>query len=167
MLEKFKNFPEKKNLSKAEVYNPGNWELIKKAVMDIEKRAFNNSGFGIDMMEGLFENPYNLNCLLKEVKNNQIIGYVSVGIYKDDASAYVINTAIAPEYQHQGQVAVLMKKLEEELNKIGIKYLVRDASVDNGYADKIQKQYAGRIVENKTYEKMSPWGKQRHFEIKL
>jgi hypothetical protein len=58
-----------------------------------------------------------------------------------------------------------MQKLEEELRAKGVKWLTREAAVKNGYADKIQKHYGDRIVE--TGERMSPWGLQCYFRIKL
>jgi len=68
-------------------------------------------------------------------------------------------------YQGKGNVGALMKDLEEELRTRGVKWITRDSAVENGYADKIQKHYGERVVE--TRERMSPWGKQRHFKIEL
>ncbi len=160
--EKQPNNEQKSAEVKIEKYQPKSWMDIREQIMSIEDAAFNSAGFGERMMEGLFEDERNINYLLKD-SEEKIIGYTQVCVRGD--TAYIMNTAIAPEYQGKGNVAVLMNNLENELKSRGIKWITRDTAVENGYADKIQKNYGDRIVE--TREQMSPWGPQRHFRIKL
>ena len=167
MNESFKNTIEKEPLNIVEQYEVGSWESVKDSIMSIENKSFGGSGFGEDMMKGIFEDENNLNYILKDSQANKVIGYVSVMLQSDGKSAYIMNTAIAPEHQGKGNVGLLMQKMEDDLKSKGVEYLIRDAAVENGYADKIERHYVERIIEDKTYEKMSPWGLQRHFEIKL
>jgi len=147
---------------KVEKYEANSWIGIREQIMAIEDATFNNTGYGEGMMENLFEDQNNLNYLLKD-SDGKIIGYTQALI--DGDSAYIMNTAIKPEYQGKGNVGALMKDLELELRTRGVKWITRDSAVENGYADKIQKHYGERVVE--TRERMSPWGKQRHFKIEL
>ncbi len=134
--------------------------------MRIEDVAFSRMGFSEYMMKSLFKNERNLNGLLRD-KNNRIIGYTSITINDDGVSAYIMNIAIDPKHQGKGNVGILMRDMKRELKKQGIKYLIRDSVVENGYADKIERHYGDRIIRSKTYEHDSSWGRQRHFEIKL
>ena len=115
----------------------------------------------------IFEDERNLNYILKDPQGDKVIGYVSVMFQSNNETAHIMNVAIVPEHQGKGNVGVLMQKMEEALKNRGVKYLTRDSAVENGYADKIQKHYADRIIKDKVYEQMSPWGIQRHFEIEL
>jgi ribosomal protein S18 acetylase RimI-like enzyme len=114
-------------------------------------------------MEDIFENPRNLNYLLKDFTTEKIVGYTCASVHGD--GAYIMNTAISKEWQNRGKVAVLMRRLEEELKSRGVEYITRDSAVENGYADKIQKYYGDKIIE--TRDRESPWGLQRYFKIRI
>lgn len=148
----------------AEQYALGSWDALQEELMDIEDKAFNGRGFSLGEMKWLFEDDRAVNYLLKNNQTGKIIGYTSVQLNGD--TAYIANTAIIPTEQHKGYVGLLMREVENELRSRGVLYLERDAAVENGYADKIQKNYKDRIIEEPS-ERMSPWGVQRHFKIKL
>ncbi len=147
---------------RVEKYSPNSWTDVREQIMAVEDEAFNHTGYEEGMMKSLFEDDHNLNYLLKNA-DGKIIGYTQVNVHGE--SAYIMNTAIAPEHQGKGYVGELMRNLEEELRARGVKWITRHSAVDHGYADKIQRHYGDRIVE--TQERMSPWGAQRYFKIKL
>lgn len=81
-------------------------------------------------------------------------------------TAHIVDTAIETSYQGCGLIGLLMEVLERELRSAGYLYLEREAAIANGYAAKIERAYAGRILEQDgPFE--SEWGLQIFFRIRL
>jgi len=78
---------------------------------------------------------------------------------------FVEDTLIAKRHRGKRRVALLARALEREANRRGYRYLTRDAAIANGYADAIDRAYAGRILERRDHP--SPYGRQRYFKIAL
>jgi len=62
-------------------------------------------------------------------------------------TAYIYATAVHPERQGQGLVGELMQGLHAALLQRSYRYIERDATLRNGYADKILKVYGDSIVD--------------------
>ncbi len=104
--------------------------------------------------------------------DKKIIGYslaVPDNDYKEERTAYIYDTEIEPEHQHQHLVGLIFELMEEELRKRGYTAITRDAMVSNGWAEKIVKHYADRILEQEesSEEQVSTYGEQIFFRIKL
>lgn len=84
----------------------------------------------------------------------------------DKETAYIMTTAIVPEYQGRKLVGALIGTLETGLKAKGYKYIERDTAVPNGYADSIERHYGERILDKK--DRIHPvHGPQRSFRIRL
>lgn len=161
----------KKNLKfNLEIFNESNtpWASIKSEIMKIEQAAFGDKSDSEEMMEKCFTNPKIVAVFLRDAKTEQMVGY-SYAIPDPQAKskkvALVDSTAILPSHQGKGLVGGMNKLLENELIKRGYRYITERANVANGYADKIEKVYADRLMEK--YDVDSIYGKQRYFKIKL
>ncbi len=142
--------------------SPSNWDVFGEQIYLIEKSIFGDKAFDKEMMRIDLTNPKTVFAVLKN--RDSIIGFT----YTTEESAEVANitdTVIIEEYQNKGLVSILMICLETELNRLGYKYVTREAMVENGYADKISKNYTSRIIE--TREFTGEYGKQRYFKIEL
>jgi ribosomal protein S18 acetylase RimI-like enzyme len=83
-----------------------------------------------------------------------------------DRAAYISNSSIHPNYQHQGHIWMMMDLLEETLRFKGYEFLDRDTKADLGYADKVVARYGNRVVfANPSEDTM--WGHQRYIRIRL
>lgn len=78
---------------------------------------------------------------------------------------YVEDTLVDVPYRGRRLVALMSRALEDEARRRGYRYLTRDAAVRNGYADKLERAYAGRVLER--YDHPSPYGPQRYLKIAL
>jgi ribosomal protein S18 acetylase RimI-like enzyme len=82
-------------------------------------------------------------------------------------TAYIYATAIEKEQQGRGYVALLVDRLFRELARKGYMFAERDVMIDNGYADVIQRHYAGFISEQPFDHNRFGLGYERHFRIAL
>ncbi len=152
-----------------ELYKPTDyeWQTIWSAVSKLEDECFPGKSFGEEYFKELFQNPNNIVVILKF--GDTIIGFTcGVPDEADKSTLYIETTEITPSEQKRGYVIKLMDMLEKEARTRGFEFITRDAEVLNEYADKISKNYAGRIIE--TYDHDSEYsmgGKQRFFRIKL
>lgn len=151
---------------KAELFNPSAnvWGDVKEGVLELEEQCFPGQGLPEKELEIIFSDPANIVVVLK--KDTDLIGF-SCAIPDEDVeeATYIYATDIHPDEQGMGHVVSIMNVLEEEARKRGYKFLTRNAAVPNGYADKIQKNYKGRILES--HENNSEYGPQRYFKIRL
>jgi GNAT superfamily N-acetyltransferase len=149
------------------LFNPDTtaWDEVKEAVMDLEKICFSDGGLGEDYLKEYFLNPQNVVVLLKV--NDQLVGFTCGGRdHEHDESFYVETTEIHPDWQGNKFITSMITTLEYEAKKRGYKYLTRHAAINNGYAEKIERNYTGRILE--TYPRSSEeFGEQQFFKIKL
>lgn len=142
--------------------SPSNWELLGDQIYAIEQSIFGEKSLDKDMMQSdVNDSKMNL-VLLKD--GDSIVGF-TYAVPENEESVRIVDTVLMKEYQHKGFVSLLMSCLETELKKRGYTYITRDALVENGYADKIIKNYSPRIIETKEFT--STWGKQIYFKIQL
>jgi hypothetical protein len=139
-----------------------NWKTFGEQIYKIEKDVFGKKSLDEKMMESDINDTNASLALLKE--GDSIVGF-TYALPESEGVARIVDTVLAKEYQNKGYVALLMTTLEIELEKKGYEYVTRDAVIENGYADKITKNYISQIVE--TSEFVGEWGKQRHFKIRL
>ena len=127
-----------------------------------------NPEFTEEVLKRLFEDPKTIAVFLRDQRTLRIQGFTFAIPDEDDGSgktAYIYSTKIRPQLHGQRLIVSLMAELEAALKKKGYDYLTRDARILNGYADKIQKSYKGRILESKDHD--SAYGPQRYFKIAL
>lgn len=139
-----------------------NWKLFGESIYGIEKSLFGDKSLAEDWLRSDINDLKTMLVLLKD--DNSIVGF-TYAVPESEEIARIVDTTIAKKYQGRGMVVKLINCLEEELKRRGYKYMTRDAMVENGYADKIEKNYSSRIVEMWNLD--SQWGKQRHFKIKI
>ena len=142
--------------------SPSNWDILGDQIYKIEQSIFGEESLDKEMMRSDINDPKMNLVLLKD--DTSIVGF-TYAVPENEESVRIVDTVILKEYQHRGFVSMLMSYLETELKKGGYTYITRDALVENGYADKIIKNYSSRIIETKEFT--SKWGKQKYFKIKL
>ena len=149
-----------------EFFNPeeNSWEDVREAILRLEEECFPGGGFEEEYLKENFENPKSIVVLLKS--EGKIIGF-SYAIPDEDVegAVYIDTTEILPDEQNKKHVVSIMNALEGEARNRGYTYLTRNAAIENGYADKIAKNYEGKILE--TSDNDSEWGPQRYFKIAL
>jgi hypothetical protein len=152
-----------------ELYNASetSWDEIWPTISKLEDECFPGKGLGEEHLKDIFTNKDSIVVLLKQ--GSGIIGFTCGVPDEDDAEAmYIETTEITPSEQGKGHVVHMMSLLEQECRNRGYKFITRDAEVANGYADKITKNYAGRIIESHDHEsEYSMGGMQRFFKIRL
>ncbi|HYC83119.1 MAG TPA: GNAT family N-acetyltransferase [Candidatus Paceibacterota bacterium] len=142
--------------------SPSNWKNVGREIYAIEQSVFSEKAFGQEMMAADLNDPQAVLAVLKDQKT--IVGF-AYALPDDRETAHIVDVVIAPSYQHKGLVAKLMSCLERQLKNNGYKYIETEAMVENGYADKILKNYNAQIIE--TEEFTGPYGEQRYFKIRL
>lgn len=150
----------------AEIFDPSeeSWDSVREEILRLDRLCFGDKSFSEEELRASFENPEHIVVLLRQLE--RIIGFSSAAPDEDaEGALYIDTTDILPEEQGKGHVVTLMKLLEAEARRRGYAFLTRNAARENGYADKIQKNYADRIVE--TYENDSEYGPQQYFKIRL
>ena len=144
------------------------WQDICQDLLNIE-----NTVFGIHAdpeLPSFFQNQATVAVLLYEQKNNRIIGYIyAFPDTNDDPQtvAHVDSVALLPEHQGKGLVVALNRRLEEELVKKGYQFATMHVIIANGYAEKIAKNYAERIIAARDIISKYGHGPQRYFKIRL
>lgn len=159
--------------------------------MRIETESFGPNADDVNTMMENFAHSENVVVLVKN-SEGQIVGFTytkpAITVYRKEFkkrvrsrkfnfmtenTAYVYNTAFSKKNQHLGLVTLLMADLETTLSERGYEYMDRDSADEpiegqrETYADKVARNYAGRIVH--TYKHFSDYGygKQRFFRIRL
>jgi len=159
------------------VYDPQSmtWDRIEPDVVRIEREQFGDGAFDEEYLAGEFTDPENTAVVLIDSVSERVAGftYAVPASLVDRAysspnkgTAYVCDTAIDFAHQGRGLVGAIMTVLEEQLRCRGYRYLERDAAVENGYAAKIERAYAGRIV-TQGEPQVSEYGPQVFFRIDL
>ncbi len=78
---------------------------------------------------------------------------------------YVEDTLIDAPFRGRGYVRLLGAALEREARRRGFGELTRDAAIANGYADAVERAYAGRVVARRDHG--SPYGPQRYLRVRI
>ena len=150
------------------------WIKIKDSILSLEKEGFEEHPFTEKEIEEDFLNPENIIVLLKNLENQEVIGFTYVkpmepetsdGPAKPGETAWMWDTVIKKEFRGRGLLGLMMNKLEEELKNRGFKYVERNAMAANNFAENIAKHYKERII--KSFPLESKWGPQVFFRIKL
>lgn len=141
------------------------WKDFGQQIFEIEKSVFQDQAFSEEYLKKDLSDPKLILAVLKD--GDSIIGFVYALPTNSDPenTAGIVDIAIKKEHQGKGLVAPLMSCIEKELKNNGYEYFIEHAMVDNGYADKIDKNYASRIIERNDF--IGEYGKQRFFKIKL
>lgn len=154
------------------VLRPEEWPEVKRAVVAIERACFARGAYTERQLEEDFTKRCNVAVVL--TLHEMLVGYtvaqpkVRWFMWRAPVAwdtAYVMNTAVVPEWQGQGLVAMLGAALDDELRRRGYRFVERDAAVENGYADKLMRAYAGRVLARRDHA--SKYGPQRFMRIAL
>lgn len=81
-------------------------------------------------------------------------------------AAYIYATVLRKDKQGQGLVQHLIDPLLIDLSEQGYTIAVRDAMIENGYAEKIRKRFSGSIRTSYRHNKYGVGG-QEYFEINI
>lgn len=109
--------------------------------------VFGENSLDEKMMESDINDPKTILVLQDE---NSVVGF-TYALPESEGVACIVDTVLVKEYQNRGFISILMSCLETELRKKGYEYVTRDAMVENGYADKIIKNYSTKIVETRGF----------------
>jgi len=142
--------------------SPSNWEILGNRIYKIEQDVFGEKSLDKEMMKSDIND---LRASLVLLRDKDLIVGFTYALPESEGVARIVDTVITKKYQNKGFVSLLMSCLETELRKNGNKYVTRDVMVENGYADKVMKNYVSQIVE--TREFTGQWGKQRYFKIRI
>ncbi len=139
------------NNTSTEVFNSSNWLQIKAEVTELVQDCFPEYGFTDNEIENLFTKTYSSNkalvIFLRDELEKKIIGFTATYIKGDTADIHM--TGIRSDKRNQKLVGTLMKTLEEKLKAMNIIYIVREARINDGYADAIERYYGDKIVYKK------------------
>lgn len=141
---------------------PDWWQRFGKPILRIERACFGKMAYKSGVLKKDLRRPKNLAVLL--LSGTQIIGF-SYALLEVGQRANIEDTAILPEFQGQGLIAVLMGRMEQELKASGVKTITRDSAIANGYADSVERHYGVRILKKRDHR--SIYGPQRYFQIAL
>jgi ribosomal protein S18 acetylase RimI-like enzyme len=140
------------------------WDLVGPQIMSIQDEVFNGGPmFDEEFIRKMVVDKDALTIAIFDV-SGLVIGYVNA-VATDTDTAHIESIAIRQSHQKRGLVAKLSGALEDELRNRGCHYFSEEASVTNDYAEKIQKVYQVRIVEQ--HEHTSDGFVQRYFKIRL
>ncbi len=139
-----------------------NWEVYGTRIYEIERSIFSEKSLDEEMMRSDINDPNTILVLLKD--GESIVGF-TYALPESEGVARIVDTVLLKEYQGRGFVAMLMARLETELKKNKYVYVTRDVMVENGYAEKVMKNYGSRIVATREFS--GTWGRQRYFKIRL
>lgn len=166
------------------VYDPVQrpWDSIADEIVELDRMHFGDQAFDAELFKQSFLNPENTAVIITDETTNKIVGFTFASpadvVYetynenpdyfdrkKDGQAAYIGDTVIHPQYMKHHLVGEMMRLLESKLKEKGFKYLERDSSVNNNYADNIRKNYSGKIEEEQLHD--SEFGPQVFFRIRL
>lgn len=98
--------------------------------------------------------------------DGDIVGFITaIPDASTPGALYVEDTLVDVPYRGRGLVALMSRALEDEGRRRGYRYLTRDAAIRNGYADKLERAYAGRVLERRDHP--SAYGPQRYLKLAL
>jgi ribosomal protein S18 acetylase RimI-like enzyme len=142
------------NNTSTEIFNKTNWPEIKTQVTELIKDCFPQYNFTNEEIENFFLKTYSndkaLVLFLKDKLERKIIGFTATYINGDTADIHM--TGIRSDKRNQKLVGELMKNLEEKLKTIGVSYITREAKVNDGYADAIERYYGDRVIYTEDIE---------------
>lgn len=147
------------------------WNTIKARVAEIESLCFGVNAYTPEQLQVDFNRRENVSVLLwsdgrpERYNESLLIGYTQAAATVDPETWTVDNTAIDPQYQGRGLVAMLMEALYTTLKDRGAKYITRDAAIENGYADKLSKLHGLLILEQHDHD--SKYGRQRFIRMRI
>lgn len=142
------------------------WSVIKDDIVRIERECFGDNGYSKARLKRDFEDPTSVVVLMEAAHEGRVIGYTYARPKEDSIdTAEIYSTAILPAFQDRGYLGLMMGRLERELQHKGFKYIERDAAIENGYADSIEKHYGNRVVAKRDHG--SVYGQQRFFVIDI
>lgn len=144
-------------------FNP-TWESVRRDVLRIDRFGFGLHAANDSESKAQWEKAFLTAVLRDAADGGKVIGYTMVVDSWPD-TAHIQYSAIAPERRGKGLIGTLMKAVEDELRAIGIPYLSRDARIENGYADSVEKHYGERVIAK--YDHASLLGPLRFFRITL
>jgi GNAT superfamily N-acetyltransferase len=140
------------------------WEAVRRDVLRIDRYGFGLNAASDEDNKNQWGKAF-MNAVVRDAdQGGSVVGYTMVFEAWPD-TAYIRYSAIAPEWRGKGVIGILMDVVEKELRAAGIPYLSRDARIENGYADKVEKHYGDRIVAK--YDHASLLGPLRFFRIRL
>lgn len=112
--------------------------------------------------------------LASHTENGEVIGFslaVPIGEFnpgraaESDETAYIYFTGIEPSRQGEGVVGSVMDDMLGKLTEKGYGFVERDCVIENGYADKVEQQYQGAIVEQYDHTRFPEFGPERFFRM--
>lgn len=140
------------------------WEKIREDVLAIEKAQFKNPS-SEEMFSQRFQEPGTAVVLLRDKKTDKIVGYrYSIPLInyaagngenfrsdierEDDGkkTAYILNTAIHPDYIGHRLSSKLINKLDDLLRQRNYRFVELDPTEKRHYADKVVEHNKDRIV---------------------
>ena len=154
--------------------SPDEWEKIRRDIISMEQESFGNEGFTDHELDTDFLNKNNIIILLWSTESNEVAGFTYLKPIEDaepsranekGETAYMWDIIIKKEYRGMHLLEVLMGRMEEELKKLGYKYVELDALVKNNFAGNISKVYKERVIKTEPHD--SRWGPQVYFRIQL
>lgn len=161
LLEIKKERVERLKKYKTSIITPDIWEQIKESILKIEKGAFDGKGYTEEQLAKEFSNPDNIVVVIKD--GDDVIGY-NTSLPQSEDTLWVSSTALLPKYQGQGLVSDIMYSLDIEARNRGYEYYERTAAVENGYAEKLKRNY--EVVEERNPSE-SPYGLQQYLKMKI
>lgn len=152
-MEKFFT-PGPKNNSETTLFQKENWPQIKDQMISLVKDCFPQYQFTDKKIEDLFTVTYGndnaLVVLLKDELENVPIGFTAAYVHGDIAHIHM--TGIRSDKRGQKLIGELMAKLEQELKNKNVHFIIRQARINDGYADAIERHYGERVVEKRDIE---------------
>lgn len=140
------------------LFTPEKWEQIKNDIVHIDEMAINRDRFDdatrmfmLKYYRGNFHEDDAAVALLSArlAGEEKVIGFVIARPDPHVADTMKIRaTAITPQFQGRQLVGPLTECLEAEMLRLGYGYASRDATTENGYADKIVKNKGPAVVED-------------------
>lgn len=164
--------------------DPNNWEKIRGDIVAMEQDEWEEEGFDDTLLTADFNNPQNVAVILRDIATGQVVGFtyaepllgltvasnVREGIEREDSgeyTAYISDTLIHPMYRGRHFVGGMMRTLEEGLRARGFKFIERDVSLKDGYADNVIKNNQGRIIFLGEVEDTEEYGPERFIRMSI
>jgi len=140
----------RKQTFQVELFKSKQWEELKDQIMEIERSAFGDKAEMEEELGSEFENPENVGLLLREGKDNSVVGYCLGVPNKDDQTGktlHISSTALLSKYHGRGLVVKLLQAMDVQARQRGFEFYTRFTRADNNYAGNLQKAYKDFILE--------------------